>query len=143
MKIKIFLLTILPHIWLIFSFGQHDRERNAFRHLAEGKVEKAYFELKHGKKHTDPAEKAFISTLCLLKEGKKNQALAMARQAVEKGLPFDRFLSEPRQWLLPLRELTAFKKWKDRSILPSYSRAYGWSGHRRIRQFLVPNRRAV
>ena len=112
MKIKIFLLTILPHIWLIFSFGQHDRERNAFRHLAEGKVEKAYFELKHGKKHTDPAEKAFISTLCLLKEGKKNQALAMARQAVEKGLPFDRFLSEPRQWLLPLRELTAFKKWK-------------------------------
>ena len=36
----------------------------------------------------------------------------MARQAVEKGLPFDRFLSEPRQWLLPLRELTAFKKWK-------------------------------
>ena len=60
-------------------FAQHDRERNAFRFLAENKVEKAYFELKNGKKHTDPAEKAFISTLCLLRENKNDQALEMAK----------------------------------------------------------------
>jgi len=96
-----------------FLFGQHDRERNAFRFLAEGKLDKAYFELKNGKKHTDPAEKTFISTLCLLKEGKTNEALLMAKKAVEKGLPFERFLTEPREWLAPMRNLPAFQKWKD------------------------------
>ena len=93
--------------------AQHDRERNAFRYLAEDKVEKAYFELKNGKKHTDPAEKAFISTLCLLKEDKINAALNMAKKAVELGLPFERFLTEPRDWLAPLRKLPAFQKWKN------------------------------
>ena len=93
--------------------AQHDRERNAFRYLAEDKVEKAYFELKNGKKHTDPAEKAFISTLCLLKEDKINAALTMAKRAVELGLPFERFLTEPRDWLAPLRKLPAFQKWKN------------------------------
>ena len=68
--------------------AQHDRERISF--LAEDKVDKAYFELKNGKKHTDPAEKAFISTLCLLK-GKTQEALTMAKKAVEIGLPFGRF----------------------------------------------------
>ena len=92
--------------------AQHDRERNAFRYLAEDKVEKAYFELKNGKKHTDLAEKAFISTLCLLKEDKINAALIMAKKAVELGLPFERFLTEPRDWLTPLRKLSAFQKWK-------------------------------
>ena len=93
--------------------AQHDRERNAFRYLAEDKVEKAYFELKNGKKHTDPAEKAFISTLCLLKEDKINAALTMAKKAVAMGLPFERFLTEPRYWLAPLRKLPAFQKWKN------------------------------
>lgn len=93
--------------------AQHDRERNAFRYLAENKVEKAYFELKNGKKHTDPAEKAFISTLCLLKEDKINAALSMAKKAVELGLPFERFLTEPRDWLAPLRKLPTFQKWKN------------------------------
>ena len=96
-----------------FLFGQHDRERNAFRFLAEGKLDKAYFELKNGKKHTDPAEKAFISTLCLLKEGKTQEALTMAKKAVEIGLPFERFLTEPREWLASLRKLPAFQEWNN------------------------------
>ena len=99
-------------------FAQHDRERNAFRFLAENKVEKAYFELKNGKKHTDPAEKAFISTLCLLRENKNDQALEMAKNAVELGLPFERFLAEPRDWLQSLHELSGFKKWK-KEVAPS------------------------
>ena len=98
--------------------GQHDRERNAFRYLAEDKVEKAYFELKNGKKHTDPAEKAFISTLCLLKEEKVKQALVMARKAVKEGLPFERFLGEPREWLKPLRDMKDFRRWQE-SLNPS------------------------
>ena len=57
MRIKLSFLFVLSGY---FSFGQHDRERNAFRHLAEGKVEKAYFELKNGKKHTDPAETKWV-----------------------------------------------------------------------------------
>jgi hypothetical protein len=65
-------LIFLP---VVTSNAQHDRERNAFRHLAESNVEKAYFELRNGKKHTDPAEKGFISTLCLLQEGKVGEAL--------------------------------------------------------------------
>jgi alkaline phosphatase D len=112
-------------LWFAFSFigstflsAQHDRERNAFRQLAEGKVEKAYFELKTGKKHSDPAEKAFISTLCLLKEGNDKQALSMAKQAVEIGLPFERFLAEPREWLKPLRESKGFQLWK-KAVDPS------------------------
>ena len=92
--------------------AQHDRERNAFRYLAEDKVEKAYFELKNGKKHTDPAEKAFISTLCLLKEDKINAALTMAKKAVEMGLPFERFLTEPRDWLALCESFQLFKNGK-------------------------------
>ena len=115
MRIKLSFLFVLSGY---FCFGQHDRERNAFRHLAEGKVEKAYFELKNGKKHTDPAEKAFISTLCLLKEEKVEQALMMARKAVKEGLPFERFLGEPREWLKPLREMKEFSRWET-SLNPS------------------------
>ena len=101
-----------------FLSGQHDRERNAFRYLAEDKLDKAYFELKNGKKHTDPAEKAFISTLCLLKEDKVKKALAMAKHAVELGLSFERFLAEPRSWLMPLHNDPDFQKWKE-SLNPS------------------------
>ena len=108
----LFLGSILFLNVQILSFAQHDRERNAFRFLAEGNVKKAYSELKNGKKHTDPAEKAFVSTLCLLKEGKTRAAFEMAQKAVELGLPFERFLTEPREWLAPLRKLSAFKKWK-------------------------------
>ena len=106
--------------WIVLSplWSQHDRERNAFRYLAEGKVEKAYFELKNGKKHTDPAEKAFISTLCLVKEGRTQAAFIMAQKAVGLGLPFERFLTEPRKWQVPLRELNEFQNWKDK-IQPS------------------------
>jgi len=107
-KFSIFISLLLPEL-----FSQHDRERNAFRYLAEGKIEKAYFELKNGKKHTDPAEKAFISTLCLLKEQKFQEALAMARKAVKDGLPFERFLAEPRDWLKPLREMPEFTRWQE------------------------------
>ena len=99
-------------------FGQHDRERNAFRHLAEGEIEKAYEELKNGEKHTDPAEMGFLSTLCLLKEGKTGQALKMAKESVRLGLPFGRFLAEPLDWLDPLRNHPGFKKWKS-EINPS------------------------
>ena len=104
--------------------AQHDRERNAFRYLAEDKVEKAYFELKNGKKHTDPAEKAFISTLCLLKEDKINVALTMAEKAVELGLPFERFLTEPRDWLAPFAKASNFSKWKNQ-MQPSLDLIHG------------------
>ena len=110
------LIWVLLGFNLLFftpSFAQHDRERNAFRFLAENKVEKAYFELKNGKKHTDPAEKAFISSLCLLKEAKTREALVMAKKAVALGLPFERLLTEPREWLAPLRRLPAFQIWKN------------------------------
>ena len=70
------------------------------------------FELVSEKKHTDPAEKAFISTLCLLNEEKVEQALMMARKAVKEGLPFERFLGEPREWLKPLREMKEFSRWE-------------------------------
>ena len=77
-------------------------ERNAFRYLAEDKVEKAYFELKNGKKHTDPAEKAFISTLCLLKEEKVKQALVMAKKAVKELVcHLKGFLESPENGLNP------------------------------------------
>ena len=111
-------ILIFLGLFTSFIFGQHDRERNAFRYLAEDKIEKAYHELKNGKKHTDPAEKGFISTLCLLHEGKVEQALDSARDAVRLGLPFERLLAEPREWLGPLREHTDFKKWK-RTVSPS------------------------
>ena len=83
-------ISILVFLGVFNSFlsGQHDRERNAFRYLAEDKIEKAYHELKNGKKHTDPAEKGFISTLCLLREGKLEKALESARDAIRLGLPF-------------------------------------------------------
>lgn len=96
-----------------FGQGQHDRERNAFRYLAEGKIDKAYNELENGKNHSDPAEKEFLMTLCLLEEGKTNLALKSMRQAVRLGLPFERFLAEPREWLAPLRNHPKFKKWKN------------------------------
>ena len=117
-------ILIFLGLFTSFIFGQHDRERNAFRYLAEDKIEKAYHELKNGKKHTDPAEKGFISTLCLLHEGKVEQALDSARDAVRLGLPFERLLAEPREWLGPLREHTDFKKWK-RTVSPNISMARG------------------
>ena len=83
------------------SLAQHDRERNAFRYLAEDKIDQAYHELKNGKKHTDPAEKNFISILCQLHEGRIDKTLGIAQQAVRDGLPFERLLSEPREWLAP------------------------------------------
>jgi alkaline phosphatase D len=106
------LLSFLILFCLLKAEGQHDRERNAYRYLAEGKVEKARNELENGKKHFDPAEKAFISTLCFLEEGKVKDALAMAREAVEKGLPFERFLAEPHAMLSPLWKNQEFVEWK-------------------------------
>ena len=108
-SLSLFIIFVLS---LSNLLAQHDRERNAFRYLAEGKLDKAYFELKNGKKHTDPAEKAFISTLCLLEEKKVKEAFKMAQLAVELGLPFERFLTEPREWLAPLHKFQAFQKWK-------------------------------
>ncbi len=111
-------LLSLGLFFATFSQGQHDRERNAFRFLAEGELDQAYAELRNGKKHSDPAEQAFIETLCLLKEGRPEKAFEMAKQAVRLGLPFERFLVEPREWLQPLRRLSDFQNWK-REIQPS------------------------
>lgn len=113
--IKVILLPVPVGILLSTAnicMSQHDRERNALRYLAEGKIAEAYHELKHGKNSSGPAEEGFLATLCLLREGKTKKAYATARQAVRDGLPFERLLAEPRQWLAPLRRDSDFRKWK-------------------------------
>ena len=42
-----FSFLVFLGVFSSFLLGQHDRERNAFRYLAEDKVEKAYHELKN------------------------------------------------------------------------------------------------
>ena len=64
--------------WIVLSplWSQHDRERNAFRYLAEGKVEKAYFELKNG------APKMPRLALGTWKVSEKNNNIVMANYAL-------------------------------------------------------------
>ena len=107
------LIVCLPH------YFRTTRSRKKCLSVSGGKQsEKAYFELKNGKKHTDPAEKAFISTLRLLRENKNDQALEMAKMRLNL-VCLSNGLAEPRDWMQSLHELSGLRNGK-KKLLPQF-----------------------
>ncbi|NRA75709.1 MAG: hypothetical protein HRU16_07170, partial [Planctomycetes bacterium] len=68
--------------------AQHDRERNAVRHIASGDVDKALAELDKGEAAS--SETHFVRMLAALEVKKTDQAVVHARAALDAGLPFGR-----------------------------------------------------
>ena len=81
-SLSLFIIFVLS---LSNLLSQHDRERNAFRYLAEGKLDKAYFELKMERNILTLLEKLSFQHYVYWKK-KVKEAFEMAQLAVELGL---------------------------------------------------------
>ncbi|MGE4631792.1 MAG: hypothetical protein AAEJ47_02025, partial [Planctomycetota bacterium] len=89
--------------------AQHDRERNAVRHIASGDVDKALAELE--KVEAASAETHFVRMLAALEAKKTDQAVVHARAALDAGLPFGRLVAGPRDRLAPLYATDQYRQW--------------------------------
>ena len=89
--------------------AQHDRERNAVRHIASGDVDKALAELEKGAAAS--SETHFVRMLAALEAKKTDQAVVHARAALDAGLPFGRLVAGPRDRLAPLYATDQYRQW--------------------------------
>ncbi len=92
--------------------AQHDGARDAVRHIANGKFGLVAETLQNKKPFAGEAESAYVEMLSLLAQDKVQEAHDAARDAVEKGLPFERLIVGPREQLAKLHALPRFQKWK-------------------------------
>ena len=82
--------------------------------VAEGCVDEAMeYWTKYLRQHPDDLESHYGLAICHAQRGKIEDAMAMARRGVEKGLPFGRLLAGPRGLLKPLTESEPFKAWAE------------------------------
>ena len=85
--------------------------RDAISQIVDGKYDKAIKYLKkYLKKHPNDLESMYGLTVAYAQKKDINAAVAYARQAVDAGLPFGRFLAGPRDLLTPLTDSAEFKK---------------------------------
>lgn len=97
---------------LIFSSllaAQHDRERNAVRHIAGGAFAKALAELEKGDPPT--SETHYVRMLVALGQDKTDQAVLHAGAALDAGLPFGRLVAGPRRQLAALYATDQYQQW--------------------------------
>lgn len=90
--------------------AQHDAERNATQFIALGQLEKAEAALDKTLPGYE-AEVEFVRMMIDLKAGEAAPAVAHAKTALERGLPFERLLAGPRELLASLHETDEFKSW--------------------------------
>ena len=95
--------------------AQHDPGRNAVRLLAQGKLAEAEAALvKTPRKVNSPvsqAEQAYVSAMVACEKDDPTRAFEMAKEAVELGMPVERFAAGPRDVFQPLYELEEFHDW--------------------------------
>jgi len=98
------------------AHGQHDPARNAVRLLAADQTDDAVKMLTGARKKRrappiSAAERCFVLAMAACRQGDAAAAYDHARQAVDNGLPPERFQAGPRDVLAPLYAHGEFKKW--------------------------------
>lgn len=86
--------------------------RDQITRITKGNVDKArqYWE-GYLQDHPDDLESHYGLAICYAQQGNLHRAMEIARNGVEKGLPFGRFLAGPRDILKPLTSSAPFKSW--------------------------------
>ena len=105
-------LATAATLLLVFTtnlHAQHDPHRNAMRHVAKGRFQRAANALKKAKKG-DP-ETHYVLTVSLLRQNKTAEAVREAKKALDAGLPFERFVAGPRGAMRKLYETDDYRKW--------------------------------
>ncbi len=115
---RIILFVIAVCVFAAPTVAQHDGARDAVRHIANGKFDQVDATLEKKKPFAGDAESAFVQMLSLLAQDKPDEALIKAREAVQRGLPFERLVVGPRQQLSKLHELRDFRAW-EKEVAPS------------------------
>ncbi|MEX2215435.1 MAG: alkaline phosphatase D family protein [Phycisphaeraceae bacterium] len=83
--------------------------QHALRLIEQGKVDEAIEHLLIvQKKLPEDAETQFMLTVAYAQAGKKNEAIAAMKKAIEMGLPVGRFVAGPRELFKPLEGEKAF-----------------------------------
>ncbi|MEX2578672.1 MAG: alkaline phosphatase D family protein [Verrucomicrobiales bacterium] len=93
---------------VLFGFpdanGQHDGQRDAVWEVARGDAEAFARRFMNPRGDAGMAETHYVGMLMLLTEGKVDEALAVAGEALEVGLPPERLLAEPLELLEKLHD---------------------------------------
>ena len=103
--------------FLVFAFlmgaglaqGQHDPERDATRHVAEGRFDRAAATLE--KSPAGQPETAFVRMMAALRQGNLSAAVDEADAARALGLPLDRLVGLPAPELEALHTTESYSKW--------------------------------
>ncbi|MHC4096011.1 MAG: alkaline phosphatase D family protein [Planctomycetota bacterium] len=104
-------LTLFLFAAAIYAAEQYKQQnREAISQIVDGKHDKAirHFE-NYLKKHPEDLESIYGLTVAYSQKKDINKAISYTRQAINAGLPFDRFLAGPRDLLMPLTESAQFK----------------------------------
>ena len=92
MNIKICSALLLPFFLVSSALAQHDAERNAVQAIAVGDLDKAEKLLKKSLPGYE-SEVEFVRMMIDLKAGDTDAAVAHAKLALDRGLPFDRLIA--------------------------------------------------
>jgi alkaline phosphatase D len=106
------LASLLLFVVVIHSAEQYKiQTRDAIAQIVDGKYDKAIKSIKdYLKEHPDDLESMYGLAVAYAQKKDINQAVAYARQAIDAGLPFGRFLAGPRDLLTPLTDSAEFKQ---------------------------------
>jgi len=112
-KILVFIslpqLLSVPPVQAVEQYKTHTRD--AMSQIVDGKYDKAIKNLENYlKKHPGDLESMYGLTVAYAQKKDINEAVAYARQAVDAGLAFGRFLAGPRDLLMPLTNSAEFKQ---------------------------------
>lgn len=110
--------------FLVFAFllgtgvvqGQHDPERDATRHIAEGRFDRAAATLE--KSPAGQPETAFVRMMAALRQGNLAKAEEEANTARALGLPLDRLVGLPAPELEGLHSTESYSKWVQEEPYP-------------------------
>ena len=106
------LTLLLLFVIIIYAAEQYKtRVRDTISQIVDGKQDKAIKSLKNYlKKYPNDLESIYGLTVGYAQKKDIGKAVAYAKQAVDAGLPFSRFLAGPRDLLMPLTDSAEFKQ---------------------------------
>jgi len=116
-KMSVALVFVCLTLLLLFVVVIHSAEqyklkaRDAMAQIVDGKYDKAIKNLENYlKKHPEDLESMYGLAVAYTRKKDIDKAVSYARQAVNGGLPFGRFLAGPRDLLMPLTDSSEFKQ---------------------------------
>ena len=112
-RISLFVCITLSFSALaIYAAEQYKQQsRNAISQIVDGKHDSAVKQFENYlKKHPGDLESLYGLAVAYAQKKDIDKAMAYAKQAVDAGLPFGRFLAGPRDLLKPLTDSIEFKK---------------------------------